>query len=67
MVILAVLHLDVPWLHWHEEKGALGSGSVVDALFIVTPIVCFYVCSMFCSAVLCVPSSFAIILIGNRI
>ena len=38
----------------------------VDLLFIVTPIVRVYNCSMFCCMLLYVPSSFAIILIGKR-
>ena len=43
------------------------SGSVVvDSLLIVTPIVGFCNCSMFCCALLRVHSSFAIILIGKR-
>ena len=41
---------------------------VVDSLLIVTPIVgvCNNYCSKFCCALLCVHSSFAIILMGNR-
>ena len=39
---------------------------VVDSLLIVTPIVGFCNCSMFCCALLCVQSSFAIILKGKR-
>ena len=39
---------------------------VVDSLVIVTPIVEFFICSMFCCALLCVHSSFAIILMGER-
>ena len=43
------------------------SGSVVvDSLLIVTPIVGFSNCSMFCCELLCVHSSFAIILMGMR-
>ena len=42
-----------------------GGGSVVvDSLLIVTPIVRFCNCSMFCCALLCVHSSFAIIMMG---
>ena len=41
---------------------AVAGGSVVDSLLIVTPIVEFCNCSMFC----CVHSSFAIILMGKR-
>ena len=45
----------------------LGVGSVVvDFLFIVTPIVGLCNCSMFCCTLLCVRSSFAIILMGKR-
>ena len=39
---------------------------VVDSLLIVTPIVGFCNCSMFCCALLYVHSSFAIILMGKR-
>ena len=39
---------------------------VFDSLLIVTPIVGLCNCSMFCCALLCVHSSFAIILIGKR-
>ena len=39
---------------------------VVDLLFIVTPIVGAFNCSMFCSTLLYVHSSFAIILMGKR-
>ena len=38
---------------------------VVDSLLIVTPIVGFCNCSMFCCALLCIHSSFAIILMGK--
>ena len=40
--------------------------AVVDLLCIVTPIMGFCNCSMFCCTLLYVPSSFAIILIGKR-
>ena len=44
-----------------------GSGSVVvDSLFIITPIVGFCTCSMFCCALLCFQSSFAINSMGKR-
>ena len=44
-----------------------GGGSVVvDSFLIVTPIVGFCNCSMFCCALLYVHSSFAIILVGKR-
>ena len=39
---------------------------MVDFLFIVTPIVGVCNCSMFCSTLLCVHSSIAIILMGKR-
>ena len=39
---------------------------VDDSLLIVTPLVGFCNCSMFCCALLCVHSSFAIILMGKR-
>ena len=38
---------------------------VVDSLLIVTPIVGFCNCSMFCCALLCIISSFAIISMGK--
>ena len=45
----------------------LGGGSVVvDFLFIVTPIVGVCNCSMFCCKLLYVPSSIAIILMGEE-
>ena len=45
----------------------LGGGSIiVDSLLIDAPIVEFCVCSMFCCALLCGLSSFAIILMGKR-
>ena len=43
-----------------------GCSVVVDSLLIVTPIVGFCKCSMFCYALLHVHSSFAIILMGKR-
>ena len=44
-----------------------GGGSVVvDLLFILTPIAGVCNCSMFCCALLYVPSSFAISLMGKR-
>ena len=46
----------------HEVFGSV----VVDSLLIVTPIVRFCNCSMFCCALLYVHSSFAIILMGKR-
>ena len=53
------MHLSPQWL-WQ------GDGSVVDSLLIVTPIVGFCNSSMFCSALLSILSSFAIIWIGKR-
>ena len=38
----------------------------MDSLLIVTPIVGFCDCSLFCYALLCVHSSFAIISMGQR-
>ena len=38
---------------------------VVDSLLIVTPIVGFCNCSMFCCVLLCIHSSFAIISMGK--
>ena len=45
---------------------ALRGSVVVDLLLIVTHILGFCNCSMFCCAVLSVHSSFAIILMGKR-
>ena len=45
---------------------ALNGFVVVDLLLIVTPIVGFCNCSMFCCRLLYVHSSFAIILMGKR-
>ena len=39
---------------------------IVGSLLIVSPIVGFFDCSMFCCALLCAHSSFAIILMGKR-
>ena len=44
----------------------LFSTVVVDSLLVVTPAVGFCNCSMFCCTLLCVHSSFAIILMGKR-
>ena len=44
----------------------LRHGSVVDSMLIVTPIVGFCNCSMFCCALRYVHSSSAIILMGKR-
>ena len=44
-----------------------GGGSVVvDSLLIVTPIVGFCNCSMFCCVIICVHSSFALVSMGKR-
>ena len=48
----------------HSQAG--GGSVVVDTLLIVTPIVGFCNCSMFCCELLCVHSSFAIVLVGKR-
>ena len=50
------------WLCMCYDNGSV----VVDSLMIVTPIVGFCYCSMFCFALLCVHSSFAIISMGKR-
>ena len=44
----------------------LSKTNKLDSLLIVTPIVGFCNCSMFCCALLCVHSSFAIISMGIR-
>ena len=44
----------------------LFSTVVVGSLLVVTPVVGFSNCSMFCCALLCVHSSFATILMGKR-
>ena len=59
---------DVNHQHKTIKPSLQGGGNVVvDSLLIVTPIVgfCNY-CSMFCCALLCVHSSFAIIWMGKR-
>ena len=43
-----------------------GGSVVVDSLLIVTPILGFCNCSIFCCALLCVHSGFAIISLGKR-
>ena len=48
-----------------DARSKVGS-VVVDPLLIVTAIVRFCNCSMFCCALLCVHSSFAIISMGKR-
>ena len=55
------MHLSPP-----VALAAVCSKAVVLLLLIVTPIVGFCNCSMFCCALLCVHSSFAIILMGKR-
>ena len=56
-------HLNTQWL---QLLSVLSGGSVVvDSLLITTPIVGFYNCSMFCYALLCVHSGFAIISMGK--
>ena len=67
------MHLSHPHPPPPPPPGGLGccpflSGGfvVADLLFIVTPIVGFCNCSMFCCTLLYVPSSFAIILMGKR-
>ena len=48
-------------------RALAGGGSVVaDSLLVVTSIVGFCNCFLFCCALLCAHSSFAIILIGKR-
>ena len=47
-------------------RGFGGVSVVVDSLLIVTPIVGFCNCSMFCFALLCVRSRFAIVSMGKR-
>ena len=49
----------------HVRKFVTLSIILIDSLLIVTPIVGFYNCSMFCRAILCVHSSFAIISTGK--
>ena len=68
-------HTHLLFLSWHILSYAVygltlevfGGGSVVvDSLLIVAPIVRFCNCSLFCCALLCVHSSFAIISMGKR-
>ena len=61
------LSLGRPDPQWLRLLSILGGGSVtVDSLFIVASIVGFLCWSLFCYAVLCVHSRFAIILMGKR-
>ena len=55
------MHLSLP-----VALAAVCSKAVVLLLLIVTPVVGFCNCSMFCCALLCVHSCFAIILMGKR-
>ena len=59
VVQLCVLFLQSEYIQKHHSKA-------VDSLLIVTPIVGFFNCSMFCCALFCVHSSFASILMGKR-
>ena len=59
VVQLCVLFLQSKYIQKHHSKA-------VDSLLIVTPILGFCNCCMFCCALLCVHSSFAIILMGKR-
>ena len=58
--VLTILLFRTNW----SFKG--GGSVVVDSLLIAAPIVGFCVCSIFCCSLLCVLSSFAIILMGKR-
>ena len=53
-------------MHLSLSPSSLSGSIVVDSLLIVAPIVGFCVCSVFCCTLLCVLSSFAIILMGKR-
>ena len=57
-------HLSIPSRVCCPFRGCVSV--VVDSLWIVTPIVGFCGCSVFCCALLCVHSSFAIISMGKR-
>ena len=54
------------WLLYTNNKEGGGCSRAAFLLLIVAPIVGFCVCSMFCCTLLCVLSSFAIILMGKR-
>ena len=58
------LILRIPWVTMRVIRSKEVVPFVVDSLLIVTPIVGFRNCSMFCTALLYVHSSFAIILRG---
>ena len=52
---------------WLGLLSVLGGGSVlVSLLFVVAPIVGICGCSVFCCALLCVPSGFAVVLVGRN-
>ena len=72
-IVVKCIYTDVPIIllfHTNNKKGvgrSKATGSVVVySLLIVAPIVVFCVCSMFCCTLLCVLSSFAIILMEKR-
>ena len=60
------MHLRPQWLRLLSVLFKGGSSVVVHSLLTIAPIVGLCVCSMVCCALLCVLSSFAIILIGKR-
>ena len=62
----SLTHISIASFMWAICKQCGPRFVVVDLLFIVTPIVGVCNCSMFCSTLPYVPSSFAIILIGKR-
>ena len=64
--IASVLTFSLYWLFHTNNKEGVGRSKAAVLLLIVAPIVGFCVCSMFCCTLLCVRSSFAIILMGKR-
>ena len=54
------------WLFHTNNKEEVGRSKAAVLLLIIAPIVGFCVCSMFCCTLLCVLSSFEIILMGKR-
>ena len=63
---ICLLVLELNGSHQHSPWSICDSSVVDDLLFIVASIVGVCNCTMFCCTLLCIPSSFAIILVGRR-
>ena len=62
----SLIHISIASFMWDIYNSADPDMFLLSCLFIVTPIVVVCNCSMFCSTLPYVPSSFAIILMGKR-